>query len=144
MFMRSFVTKKMFEQCISVCSCGSLRETRGLHIMWVGCNGILHFWSDGSQRALHPSLFIALAGAELHSWYVRDGDRPPAPHQHTCVCAVFRWRKGGMVIGWGYCADESESAGLPCIFYALHHSVCVQDLCEYLNYRLTKKGWLKG
>lgn len=49
-----------------------------------------------------------------------------------------------MVIGWGYCADESESAGLPCIFYALHHSVCVQDLCEYLNYRLTKKGWLKG
>lgn len=49
-----------------------------------------------------------------------------------------------MVIGWGYCADESDSAGLPCIFYALHHSVCVQALCEYLNYRLTKKGWLKG
>lgn len=47
-----------------------------------------------------------------------------------------------MVIGRGYCADESESAGLPCIFYALHHSV--QDLCEHLNYRLTKKGWLKG
>lgn len=145
MFMRSFVTKKMFEQCISVCSCGSLRETRGLHIMWVGCNGILHFWSDGSQRALHPSLFIALAGAELHSWYVRDGDRPPAPHQHTCVCAVFRWRKGGMVIGWGYCADESESAGLPCIFYALHHSVCLCKICVSIwTIGLQKRGGWKG
>lgn len=70
---------------------------------------------------------------------------PLPPHQHTCVCAVFRWRKGGMVIGWGYCADESESAGLPCIFYALHHSVCVCKICVSIwTIGLQKRGGWKG